>query len=200
MPFSQQQLNELWKKDIWFYLREKGAPMFQFLASLIPESCKSILDVGCGEALILPHLSKEKCYVGTDFSNFILEKNLNTYEELICDGRVFFRTENMHHDEYYPFTPVNYDIILMFGLFPTMDSYEILELVSLYKNLFHPAYILIEDLAATDFSLVEKTFHVEKKFLKTFDFISKPIGVGTPEQINNRQILLLKCNYNDKRT
>ena len=196
MPFSQEQLNELWKKDIWFYLHEKGAPMFEFLASLIPSSCKFILDVGCGEALILPYLSSENCYTGIDFSDFIINQNFKTYNELTATGKVYFRREDMFH----PFTPMHYDIILMFGLFPTLDSYEILELVSLYKNTYHPKYILIEDLAKTDFSLIKKTFDVEKKFLKTFDFISKPIGVGTPEQINNRQILLLKCNYNDKRT
>ena len=195
MPFSQQQLNELWKKDIWFYLREKGAPMFKFLASLIPASCTHILDVGCGEALILPHLSKEKHYTGLDFSNFIIDKNINTYSKLILTGEAAFADGDM----LFPFLRNRYDIILMFGLFPTLDSYEILELVSLYKNTYHPKYILIEDLAATDFSLVEKTFHVEKKFLKTFDFISKPVQVGTPEQINNRQILLLKCKYNGKR-
>ena len=170
--------------------------MFEFLASLIPSSCSSILDVGCGEARILPFLPENKCYAGADFSDFIIDKNFKTYSERIAAGRTHFRTEDMHH----PLVPGHYDIILMFGLFPTMDSYEIFELVSLYKDTYHPKYILIEDLAATDFSLVKKTFDVEKKFLKTFDFISKPVQVGTPEQINNRQILLLKCNYNDKRT
>ena len=193
MKEAQKQVNEYWKKDIWFYLREKGDEMYKFLASLIPADCKTILDAGCGEALIVPYLSSEKRYTGTDFSDFIINQNFKTYNELTATGKVYFRQEDMFH----PSTPMHYDIILMFGLFPTLDSYEILELVSLYKNAYHPKYILIEDLAATDFSLVKKTFDVEKKFLKTFDFISKPVQVGTPEQINNRQIYLLKCNYND---
>ncbi|GAI19369.1 unnamed protein product, partial [marine sediment metagenome] len=51
MKTTEQKINDhLHSKDTWSYLRENGNTMFRLLASLIPKECKSVLDVGCGEA------------------------------------------------------------------------------------------------------------------------------------------------------
>ncbi|GAH25315.1 unnamed protein product, partial [marine sediment metagenome] len=72
---TQQKVNEQHKNDLWFYLRKNGASYFKLLADLISSHGVSVLDVGCGEALVLKHLPKKFRYTGIDLSDFIINRN-----------------------------------------------------------------------------------------------------------------------------
>ncbi|GAH72267.1 unnamed protein product, partial [marine sediment metagenome] len=53
-------------------------------------------------------------------------------------------------------------------------------------------FILIADIKKTDLSLVEKNFEVERKDILHIPLIKSKTPAGSPEQINNRKILLIK--------
>lgn len=181
---TRKQVNEQHKKDTWFYLRSKGKEYFILLADLISRYGNSVLDVGCGEALVLKHLPKDFPYTGIDLSDFIINRNVIKYNR----RHAFFFTTDMYN----PNVTVQHDIILFAGTFTILSKEEIYKLVKLYAEKFSPKYILIADIKQVDLSLVIKNFDVVKKEFINFNFIKAPIPVGTPEQINNRQILLIK--------
>ena len=189
MKEAQKQVNEYWKKDIWFYLREKGDEMYKFLASLIPADCKTILDAGCGEALIVPYLSKDKIYTGFDFSDFIILKNLETYK----DYKARFITDNI----FFPLLDEKFDCVLLLSVFAQLSLSEILQLLHNTKNRFHPKIIIAssieEHLTPVIISEIRKEFKIMQEIHKTFSLIDNPVGVGTPEQINKRVVLVIEC-------
>ena len=193
MKETQEQVNEYWKKDIWFYLREKGDEMFKFLASLIPLSCKYVLDAGCGEALILKHLPKDVCYTGFDLSDYIIDKNWKTYEERTAEGKAIFEVDDIFSPKESDF----YDCVLLLSVFASLSPSEILNLLKTTKNKFHPKIIIAssieEHLTPVIVSEIRKEFKIMQEIHKTFSLIDKPVGVGTPEQLNYRVILLLEC-------
>ena len=181
---TRKQVNEQHKEDLWFYLRKNGAPYFNLLADLISSRGSSVLDVGCGEALLLKHLPWTFRYVGIDLSDFIINRNR---------ARLPRYFNNFHvTDMYDPKISGQFDVILFAGIFPQYKKTEILDLVKLYAEKFKPKFILISDLKQTDLSLVEKNFEVEKKELLYIPLIKTRVQVGAPEQINNRKILLIK--------
>ncbi|MBA7700979.1 hypothetical protein ES703_109705 [subsurface metagenome] len=181
---TQRRLNDQHKKDTWFYLRSKGQTYFILLADLIKTYGSSVLDVGCGEALVLKHLPKDFQYTGIDLSDFIITRiNIKNNSRNTC----FYIS-----DMFKPNVMGWYDVILFAGAFTILSKEEIHKLVKYYANRFKPNYILIADIKQVDLSLVEKNFDVVKKEVINFNFIKAPIPVGTPEQINNRQILLIK--------
>lgn len=181
---KRKQVNEQHKKDIWYYLRANGKEYFILLADLIRSHGNSVLDVGCGEALVLKHLPKGFRYCGIDLSDFIIARNKIRSPP---KSSSFYVT-----DMYNPNISTWFDVILFAGTFTILSKEEIYKLVKLYAAKFKPNYILIADLKQVDLSLVEKRFNVVKKEFINFNFIKGPIPVGTPEQINNRQILLIK--------
>ncbi|GAH48297.1 unnamed protein product, partial [marine sediment metagenome] len=172
------------KSDLWFYLRKNGKSYFKTLADLITSHGSSVLDVGCGEALVLKYLPKDFKYTGIDLSDFIITKNYQKYPRNYLSFIV--------SDMYKPNVTGWYDIILFAGTFTILHKTEILDLVRLYAAKYKPNYILIADLKKVDLSLVEKNFQVVGKTNYYFPLIKKPLPAGTPEQINNRQILLIK--------
>jgi len=175
-------------KDTWSYLRERGSPMFKLLASLIPKECKFTLDVGCGDALILDHLSTNIFYDGFDISDFVIDKNYQVHKERIALGVCNFYNDDMFN----PSMTANYDCILFFGIFPTFKPEKILDLINLYIQKYHPSYILIEDIKNTDLQIIEKNFNVIEKLDCKFDLVDRNLAVGPKEILNRRQILLVK--------
>jgi len=93
---------------------------------------------------------------------------------------------------HYPDIVGQFDVILFAGAFTILSKKDILDLVKLYAEEFEPKFILISDLKKVDLSLVEKNFEVESKTFLNFPLIKSITEVGTPAQINNRQILLIK--------
>jgi len=188
MKETQAQVNSYHSKDIWFYLREKGFEMFKFLASLIPADCKTILDAGCGQALILPHLPKDKIYTGFDLSDFAINKNKNTYKD--------YPARFVADDLFNPSLNDKFDCVLLLSVFAQLTPSEILDVVSIAKNRFNPKIIIAssieEHLTPAVIRKLKKEFNVVQELHKTFSLIDNSVGVGTPEQINNRVILLLE--------
>lgn len=181
---TKKQVNDQHKNDTWFYLRTNGRPYFKHLADLIVSHGNSVLDVGCGEALILKHLPWSFRYVGIDLSDFIINRNRARWPRYFNN----FHITDMH----YPDIVGQFDVILFAGAFTILSKKDILDLVKLYAEEFEPKFILISDLKKVDLSLVEKNFEVESKTFLNFPLIKSITEVGTPAQINNRQILLIK--------
>lgn len=181
---TRKQVNEQHKEDLWFYLRKNGASYFKLLADIISPRGLSVLDVGCGEALLLKHLPWSFRYVGIDLSDFIINRNR---------ARLPRYFNNFHvTDMYNPKISGQFDVILFAGAFTILSKKEIYGLVKLYAEKFKPKFILIADLKKTDLSLVEKNFEVERKEILNISLIKTRVQVGAPEQINNRKILLIK--------
>lgn len=181
---TQQIVNEQHKNDLWFYLRMHGRPYFKLLADLIVSHGNSVLDVGCGKALVLKHLPWSFRYVGLDLSDFIINRNRARLPRYFNN---FYVT-----DMYNPDISTQFDVILFAGAFTILSKEQILDLVKLYAEKFKPKFILIADIKKTDLSLVIKNFDVVKKEDLYFDLIKSKAPAGSPEQINNRQILLIK--------
>lgn len=181
---TQQRVNEQHKEDLWFYLRSNGRDYFKLLADLIVSYGNSVLDVGCGEGLVLKHLPKDFRYVGIDLSNFIITRNCMKDKSRL----IHFYTTDMYN----PNITSKFDVILFAGTFTILSKEEIYKLVRLYADKFMPKFILIADIKKTDLSLVEKNFEVERKEILHISLIKSRTPAGSPEQINNRKILLIK--------
>lgn len=189
MKTSEQKINNrLHAKDTWSYLRENGNPMFQLLASLIPKECKSLLDVGCGEALILKHLLVDISYTGFDVSDYVINQNFRTYKEIYNHCPYYFHVSDMFN----PSIHGDFDCLLFFGVFQNLSSLETLSLINLYIQRFNPHYILIENIKKTDLKILEKNFNVIKKVNQEFPFVDGDLPVGSKQILNSRQILLIK--------
>lgn len=176
--------DELWKKDTWSYLRENGTPMFAMLGEIVNGLGDSVVDVGCGEALVLKYLSAGTTYLGFDLSARVIERNvMKTRRE---------KTAFVVTDWNEPQIGGVADVVLMCGVLQDISGRFRSDFVQWYIEKLRANFVVVESLQCTDVEQLRTHFTVLKEYTLTLPLTDKDLNVGSRNVLNSRRILVIQ--------
>ena len=175
---AQERLEEDYKNDRFVYLESREfEEVYKYIAEVINKySIKSVLDVGCGVAVLKKHLDDKIEYAGIDASKTAIRRAKNGN----CGGKYYCRRLD---------NPIDFiqwfDCILFCNFLYLIKEDKLVEFVKFFTVKCHAEYFITVDCCNTDLRNIRNMFkEVESK--KFF------INMNLPEYKKYREVIIYK--------
>jgi 2-polyprenyl-3-methyl-5-hydroxy-6-metoxy-1,4-benzoquinol methylase len=151
------RISETWDREYqdgtWSYLRGiTECARYSVIAGYVSFYCSepSVLDVGCGEALLLPHFSlPPKSYVGVDCSRFAVDSNqLAKRFKFVCETA----------ERYTPEIGETFDAVIFNEILYYLENP--IAILERYASFLRPDGIVVVSMHRSDESILQIVEHI----------------------------------------